>query len=94
VQNDLSSNEECTETSWNESEGEVKVQLATGDWQQYSESDGDLARFPYIVRQKGFLLKKSVRPKSELGYFQLFFFTDDLLIENVSAMNHYAAEKI
>ena len=54
VQNDLSSSDKRTETSWNESEGEVKVQLATGDWQQYSESDGDLARFPYIVRHQGF----------------------------------------
>lgn len=70
------------------------MQLATGDWQQYSESGGDIARFPYVVRQQGFLLQKSVRPKSELGYFQLFFFTNDLLIENMSAMNQYAAEKI
>jgi hypothetical protein len=69
----MSSSEEHNETSENESEGEVKVQLATGDWQQYSEFDSDLARFPYIVLQQGFLLQKSVRPKSELGYFQLFF---------------------
>jgi len=39
------------------------------------------------------LAPKIVRPKSELGYFQLLF-TDDLLIENVSATNQYTAEKI
>jgi hypothetical protein len=47
VPNHFSSSEEGSETSENESEGEDDVRPQTSDWQLYSESDGDLARFPY-----------------------------------------------
>ena len=77
VKNDFSYSEEDT-TNKDESEGEDDVQPATGDWHQYSASDGDLTRFPYNVKQWGFLLSQSASSKSELEYFQLFFI-DDLL---------------
>lgn len=78
VKNDFSYSEEDTDTNKDESEGEDDVQPATGDWHQYSASDGDLTRFPYNVKQWGFLLSQSASSKSELEYFQLFFI-DDLL---------------
>jgi hypothetical protein len=54
---------------------------------------------PYIydsnlrVKQPGFTLPQSARPKTELEYFQLFF-SDDLIGEIVTTINMYAAENI
>jgi len=67
-----------------------EVQHAKAIW---SESDVHLESLSYTLRQQGFLLKQTARPKTELEYFQLFF----LLITpwmRMSAMIPDAAEKI
>jgi len=47
-----------------------EVQHAKAIW---SESDVHLESLSYTLRQQGFLLKQTARPKTELEYFQLFF---------------------
>lgn len=93
LQKDFSSSEEAIKTSDNESEGEDDVYPTAGDWWPYSEYVGDLEGFSYTLRQQGFLLPQTARPKTEVEYFQLFL-TDNLSNENVSAIIPHADDKI
>jgi hypothetical protein len=68
----------CSDISSSESESSDEVasddnmQPVTSSWKVYRDGDCDLIKFPYSVTQQGFTLPQSVRPKTELEYFQLF----------------------
>ena len=88
----------CSDISSSESESsdeesDDNTQHVTRSWKVYRDGDCDLIKFPYSVTQQGFTLPHSVRPKTELEYFQLFF-SDDLIGEIVTATNIYVAEKV